>query len=179
MADIKIKDLPIQAAPTLTDFAVTDNTAGTATEKTTWQKILDLFGVQFAFIKNGNAFGIGVKLGITDNFQLDIIQNNINVITINTSQQAIVNTKLGVGATPTVFEHVSVAGAIKGTSLRASGDEGGVGAQTTLTNITVNAGVPTGAIKLEATLSTNNDKWIKIYIGTTAYLIPAWLLPPV
>lgn len=42
MAEIKVKDLPIQAAPQLTDFAITDNAAGTLTEKTTWQAIKDL-----------------------------------------------------------------------------------------------------------------------------------------
>jgi len=45
MADIKVADLPVQNTPLLTDFAITDKAAGTATEKTTWQKIKDLFGI--------------------------------------------------------------------------------------------------------------------------------------
>ena len=44
MAEIKVKDLPIQNAPLLTDFAITDKALGTDTEKTTWQNIKDLFG---------------------------------------------------------------------------------------------------------------------------------------
>ena len=44
MAEIKVKDLPIQPAPQLTDYAITDNAAGTLTEKTTWQAIKDLIG---------------------------------------------------------------------------------------------------------------------------------------
>ena len=44
MAEIKVKDLPIQPAPQLTDYAITDNAGGTLTEKTTWQTIKNLFG---------------------------------------------------------------------------------------------------------------------------------------
>jgi|SRR3990172_3930518 len=43
MADIKVKDLPTQAAPSINDYTITDNAAGTATEKTLWSTIRDLF----------------------------------------------------------------------------------------------------------------------------------------
>jgi hypothetical protein len=40
---MKVKDLPITITPDLNDFAISDLASGLITQKTTWQKIKDLF----------------------------------------------------------------------------------------------------------------------------------------
>lgn len=60
--------------------------------------------------------------------------------------------------------------------VRANGDAGGMAATTSLTAInstTISSG--DGSIKMSTANPGTNSAWIKIYIGTTAYWVPAWL----
>lgn len=60
-------------------------------------------------------------------------------------------------------------------SVTASGDSGGIATTTTLSNAnstTISTGV--GSVKMSSANPATNSAWIKIYIGTTAYWIPAW-----
>lgn len=57
----------------------------------------------------------------------------------------------------------------------AGGDTGGVASSTSLTNAnstTISTGV--GSVKMSTTNAATNAAWVKIYVGTTAYWIPAW-----
>lgn len=59
--------------------------------------------------------------------------------------------------------------------IRANADVGGSEGFTSLTNsnsTTIGAGV--GSVKMTSGNSANNTAWIKIYVGTTPYWIPAW-----
>ena len=59
--------------------------------------------------------------------------------------------------------------------IRAGSDIGGATGFTSLTktnSTTIGAGV--GVIKMSSANNADNSAWIKIYIGTTAYWIPAW-----
>jgi hypothetical protein len=76
---------------------------------------------------------------------------------------------MGIGAASPVLK-LQVLG-----SIGVGGDEGGVTGYTTLTNAantTVSTG--TGTVKMNAGTARNSDAWIKVYIGTTTYWIPAW-----
>lgn len=59
--------------------------------------------------------------------------------------------------------------------IRAGSDIGGRPNTTSLTrtnSLTIGAGV--GSIKMSSANAANNAAWIKIYVGTTAFWIPAW-----
>lgn len=64
-------------------------------------------------------------------------------------------------------------GSIYGVQLRATGDIGGIASTTTLTNATVSAG-SSAATLANAPAAAGQVGWAKIYIGTTAYVIPYW-----
>lgn len=60
-------------------------------------------------------------------------------------------------------------------SIVADGDEGGHSGGVAFTNgSTLSISSGTGTVKLSGTTARNNAAWIKIYIGTVAYWIPAW-----
>lgn len=66
-------------------------------------------------------------------------------------------------------------GTLTAVQVEASGDTGGTALQTSLTNTnstTISTG--TGTVKMSSANNANNAAWIKIYIGATAYWIPAW-----
>lgn len=72
---------------------------------------------------------------------------------------------------------VSTTGDIKASAgqIIAGGDTGGVASCTSITNAestTISTGV--GSVKMSTTNAADNAAWIKIYIGNTAYWIPAW-----
>lgn len=77
---------------------------------------------------------------------------------------------------PVVSQGDSTLGGIADiTTARITGDLGGANATVGFTNVnseTISTG--TGTVKMSSTNSANNAAWIKIYIGTTAYWIPAW-----
>lgn len=59
--------------------------------------------------------------------------------------------------------------------VRAGKDLGGATNFTSLTNGNSTViGAGTGTVKMSSANNANNAAWIKIYIGTTAYWIPAW-----
>jgi hypothetical protein len=59
--------------------------------------------------------------------------------------------------------------------VRAGADSGGATGFTSLTKAsTTTISTGTGTVKMSSANSANNTAWIKIYIGTTAYWIPAW-----
>jgi hypothetical protein len=87
-----------------------------------------------------------------------------------TSVDATTTVTAGTGITATT-------GSIKATAgqVIAGGDVAGVASTTSLTNsesTTISTGV--GSVKMSTTNAANNAAWIKIYIGTVAYWIPAW-----
>lgn len=64
---------------------------------------------------------------------------------------------------------------IKGTAVYATGDPGGVAASNGLSNAsstTIGAGV--GSVAMSTGNAATNTAWLKVYIGATAYWIPAW-----
>jgi hypothetical protein len=62
-----------------------------------------------------------------------------------------------------------------GGTVLIAGDEGGYANAVGLTNTTDTAvSTGTGTVKMNSTTARNSDAWVKIYIGTTAYWIPAW-----
>ena len=62
-----------------------------------------------------------------------------------------------------------------GGTLLIDGDEGGYFNTVGLTNVTdTSVSTGTGTVKMNSTTARNSDAWIKVYIGTTAYWIPAW-----
>lgn len=66
-------------------------------------------------------------------------------------------------------------GSFIGGELRSGADIGGRSNFTSLTNAnTTTIGAGTGTVKMSSANNANNSAWIKIYIGTTAYWIPAW-----
>jgi hypothetical protein len=71
----------------------------------------------------------------------------------------------------------TTAGDIKATAgqLVAGGDTAGTAGKTTFTNgnsTTISTGV--GSVKMSSVNAADNAAWIKIYVGATAYWIPAW-----
>jgi hypothetical protein len=53
-------------------------------------------------------------------------------------------------------------------------DAGGVAGKTTFTDASSSVSTGTGTVKMAAGTARNSDAWVKIYIGTTAYWLPAW-----
>jgi hypothetical protein len=98
---------------------------------------------------------------------------------------------LGVGATGTVLAGTSAAdpaftatptvtsltatGDVKGASITASGDAGGAASTIRLSNVN-SAVISTGAgsIAMSTANPATNTAWLKLYIGTSAFWIPAW-----
>lgn len=65
--------------------------------------------------------------------------------------------------------------ALSGGEIRAGADTGGATGFTSLTksnSTTIGAG--TGTVKMSNGNNANNAAWIKFYVGTTAYWVPAW-----
>lgn len=82
-----------------------------------------------------------------------------------------------VAAAGTFTTLTATTGAIKASSgqLEAGGDTGGVASTISITNAsstTIGAGA--GSIAMSSANPATNTAWIKIYIGTSAYWIPAW-----
>lgn len=70
---------------------------------------------------------------------------------------------------------VSYGSAISAGQIRAGADIAGVSGTTSLTNSnTLSIGAGTGTVKMTSGNNANNSAWIKIYVGTTAFWIPAW-----
>lgn len=70
---------------------------------------------------------------------------------------------------------VQTPGVSMGGETRAGADIGGFAAFTSLTNTnSTTIGAGTGTVKMSSGNNSNNGAWIKIYVGTTAYWIPAW-----
>ena len=77
-------------------------------------------------------------------------------------------------ATPSVTSLVA-SGDVKGASVTASGDGGGTASTVQLSNVnssTISTGV--GSVKMSTANAATNTEWIKLYIGTSAFWIPAW-----
>lgn len=81
-------------------------------------------------------------------------------------------TGLGIGATPTEKLHVS--GKILGQMLQVTADSGGTAGRVSIVNATSAVSTGTGTVKMAGTTARNSDLWLKIYVGTTAYYLPAW-----
>jgi hypothetical protein len=70
---------------------------------------------------------------------------------------------------------LSASANISGASITATGDGGGIASATQLSNVassTISTGI--GSVKMSTGNAATNTEWIKIYIGTSAYWIPAW-----
>ena len=67
---------------------------------------------------------------------------------------------------------------IRAAGFRTDSDPGGVAGTLTLTNATAVGGlnVPTH-IMLPAGVTSTQDTWLKIYIGTAIHYLPAWKVP--
>ena len=64
---------------------------------------------------------------------------------------------------------------VSGASITATGDGGGTASTIQLSNVdsvTISTGV--GSVKMSSANSATNTAWIKIYIGASAFWIPAW-----
>lgn len=76
----------------------------------------------------------------------------------------------GTGVTATTGAVTATAGQVV-----AGGDTGGVASTTAITNTassTISTGV--GSVKMSTANAATNTEWIKIYVGTNAFWIPAW-----
>lgn len=72
---------------------------------------------------------------------------------------------------------IATTGAVKATAgqLEAGGDTGGVASTISITNAnSTTIGAGDGTIKMSTGNPGTNTAWIKIYVGTDAYWIPAW-----
>jgi hypothetical protein len=77
-------------------------------------------------------------------------------------------------ANPTVTSLVA-SGNLSGASVTATGDGGGTASTIQLSNVnstTISTG--TGTVHMSTANNAANTAWLKLYIGTTAYWIPAW-----
>lgn len=112
--------------------------------------------------------------------------SSLNNCTINSSLNPCIN---GAGSGALQFNSVSflnnssLAGtlnitygsAIAGGEIRAGSDLGGRTNTTSLTRTSsTTIGVGTGTVKMTSGNNADNGAWIKIYVGTTAFWIPAW-----
>jgi len=80
---------------------------------------------------------------------------------------------VGIGnITPT--SKLDVDGNVRGLGLFADGEGGGVAGTTGLSNGTSTVSTGTGTVKLAGTTARNSDLWLKFYVGTTPYYVPAW-----
>ena len=62
-----------------------------------------------------------------------------------------------------------------GGTVLVGGDEGGYASTVGLTNVAdTSVSTGTGTVKMNAATARNSDAWIKVYIGTVAYWLPAW-----
>ena len=94
--------------------------------------------------------------------------------TNNTSRVTVLSTGLvGVGTgTPTSQLHVF--GNARAETLYASAENGGISGTTGLSNGTTATSTGNGTVKMAAGTARNSDIWIKFYVGTTVYHVPAW-----
>lgn len=77
-------------------------------------------------------------------------------------------------ANPSVTS-LTASGDVKGASITASGDAGGAASTIQLSNVnssTISTG--DGAIKMSSANPGTNTAWLKLYIGTSAFWLPAW-----
>ncbi len=85
----------------------------------------------------------------------------------------------GTGITSTIGNIIASAGDVRGVGAVATGDNAGVAATTSLTNINapVTSGGGTGFIvtPITGTATTASTGFIKLYLGTTAIFVPYWL----
>lgn len=70
---------------------------------------------------------------------------------------------------------LSASSTIAAQGFYASGDGGGAAGFIALTNVnSTTIGAGTGTVKMSSGNSANNAAWFKVYIGATAYWVPAW-----
>lgn len=109
---IKVKDLPIQAAPALTDYAVTNKAAGTATEKTLWSSIKTMFGNlvtgfgttgYLTKYTNGATGAIGNSL-ISESGTIDTVNGELKVYTQTLGNKVLTITSFSPSATNPIEE---------------------------------------------------------------------------
>lgn len=104
--------------------------------------------------------------------QLKMSINGAAVVTPFTVSQGGIANFVG-----TVYANtLDITSVVYGLSFIARGDSGGVASATVITNATVAAGSgnsPT-MIKVPASAAAAQAGWMKIYVGTTAYVVPYW-----
>lgn len=102
------------------------------------------------------------NLSYAANVSLGVSGANLPVFRVSGAQ-------VGLGVTAPVLQ-LQVLGGVG-----IGGDEGGALGYTTLTNVTdTSVSTGTGTVKMNAATARNSDAWIKVYIGTVAYWLPAW-----
>ncbi len=121
-----------------------DNTV----DGTTW-------GTRLSYTSSANAWNVGAHLTVSGG----------NITCTGTGGYISAN-----GGTTAL---VACSGRIYGLCLDATGDPGGTANRTTLTNATVAAG-GSAATLINAPAAAAQVGWIKIYVGTTAYVVPYW-----
>lgn len=108
-----------------------------------------------------------------------------NSVILSTNNPAISGSGAGTInlANITFINNANIAGTLTSLTLsttmfgevRAGADIGGGAGLTSLTNTnSATIGAGTGTVKMSSGNNANNAAWIKIYVGTTAYWIPAW-----
>jgi len=122
-----------------------------------------------------NAYGIYIE-----DFSDATITNAYGIYQTGTTGVNILNAKTRFGGLTAPVAVVDVTGdidattTIRGQTIFADGDAGGVASTTGLTNATTAVSTGTGTVKMAGSTARNSDLWLKVYVGTTAYYIPAW-----
>lgn len=98
-----------------------------------------------------------------------------SILFIGGNQFGITFTTDPIGFSSTAASGYDFDKSIRTKTLYADGDDGGRASTVALTNAyTASVSTGTGTVKLDGTTSRNSSAWIKVYIGTTAYYLPAW-----
>lgn len=102
MANVKVTDLPVQATPAKGDYSISDNTAGSATEKITWEQARNIMYQQIVLSSQFNKAGSTALSDVTGFFG-NIITGRKYIFRVKMflSDDAIGGGKVSIGGTAT------------------------------------------------------------------------------
>jgi len=83
-------------------------------------------------------------------------------------------TGLGIGTAGAPSEKLHVSGKVLAQQMQVTADSGGTAGRVSFVNATSAVSSGNGTVKMAGVTARNSDLWLKIYVGTTAYYLPAW-----